>query len=395
KAIKDVKEITTYYVRDAQGNVMATYSEKKYEDGKIDLSLMEQHLYGSSRLGMRQVNELLVEKDEIKEFEPEYSSRNLGEKSYELTNHLGNVLAVVSDKKLANNEPDVKTAYDYFPFGMTMPNRTLSGDYRYGFGSHEKDFEVHEGWYGFGNYGYDARIGRRPGLDPIDLVGFSGYSVFRNNPLFFIDIDGKNPFPHIEDLPDYYFNKIVVEPVLNMIETASRLMGTVKVKVGISAGVGLGFKATKYVQGKFNLELAGADLTLNTGQSNISAMKLEGRATVGSKGGLDIEGNLSAVDIDFNNVQNILKLESPDLETFSFASADVKAQVTKLFETSGSMWAIQNKEGEWSFADGSYDIGVKQDVFEKTDISVDIKFGLKVAVGIDLKELYNLVGGGE
>jgi hypothetical protein len=72
KAIDDVKEITTYYVRDAQGNVMAVYNEKKYEDGKIDLSLTEQHLYGSSRLGMRQVNELLVERDEIKEFDQAY-----------------------------------------------------------------------------------------------------------------------------------------------------------------------------------------------------------------------------------------------------------------------------------------------------------------------------------
>ena len=34
------------------------------------------------------------------------SSRALGEKRYELTNHLGNVLAVVSDKR-NGDEPDV------------------------------------------------------------------------------------------------------------------------------------------------------------------------------------------------------------------------------------------------------------------------------------------------
>jgi hypothetical protein len=176
---------------------MATYSEKKYEDGKIDLSLTEQHLYGSSRLGMRQVNELLVGKDEIKEFEPEYSSRNLGEKSYELTNHLGNVLAVVSDKKLADNEPDVKAAYDYYPFGMTMPNRLISGDYRYGFGGHEKDDEVkgNGNHISFGDYGYDPRIGRRWNIEPniSKYPSNSSYSTFTNNPIALKDPDGETP----------------------------------------------------------------------------------------------------------------------------------------------------------------------------------------------------------
>ncbi|MDR1730048.1 MAG: LysM peptidoglycan-binding domain-containing protein [Prevotellaceae bacterium] len=178
---------------------MATYSEQKYEDGKIDLLLTEQHLYGSSRLGMRQVNELLVEKDEIKEFEPEYSSRNLGEKVFELSNHLGNVLAVVSDKKKADGTADVKAVYDYYPFGMTMPGRSLSGDYRYGFGGHEKDNEVSgDGNHlSFGDYGYDPRLGRRWNMDPILVPHESSYATFRNNPVVFSDPTGKCP-----DCPD-------------------------------------------------------------------------------------------------------------------------------------------------------------------------------------------------
>jgi RHS repeat-associated protein len=193
KAIEDVQSITTYYVRDAQGNVMAVYNEKKYEDGKIDLSLTEQHLYGSSRLGMRQVNELLVEKDEIKEFDQAYSSRNLGEKSYELSNHLGNVLAVVSDKKKADGTADVVAVYDYYPFGMTMPGRSLSGDYRYGFGGHEKDDEVkgNGNHISFGDYGYDPRISRRWRPDPIDQIFISNYAGFANNPIILVDPDGR------------------------------------------------------------------------------------------------------------------------------------------------------------------------------------------------------------
>jgi len=59
----------------------------------------------------------------------------LGKKRYELENHLGNVLATVSDRKIANPSgscsantvctvgyftADVITAQDYYPFGMEM-----------------------------------------------------------------------------------------------------------------------------------------------------------------------------------------------------------------------------------------------------------------------------------
>ncbi len=192
-AIEDVKEVTTYYVHDARKNVMAVYNEKKYADGKIDLSLTEQHLYGSSRIGMRQVNSPLVEKGIENDVNLAYSQRKLGEKSFEMTNHLGNILAVVSDKKLPNNEPDVKAAYDYYPFGMQMPGRTLSGDYRFGFGGHEKDDELKSNGnhISFGNYGYDPRLGRRFGLDPVDQIYISNYAAFANNPIIFIDTEGR------------------------------------------------------------------------------------------------------------------------------------------------------------------------------------------------------------
>jgi len=61
--------------------------------------------------------------------------RVVGEKQYELSNHLGNVLAVVSDRRVLTenqNDPDptnwwwdadVISAQDYYPFGMLMPDR--------------------------------------------------------------------------------------------------------------------------------------------------------------------------------------------------------------------------------------------------------------------------------
>lgn len=57
----------------------------------------------------------------------------IGEKSYVLSNHVGNVLATVSDRKLQHNggsgivdyyTADVLNATDYAPFGMQLAGRT-------------------------------------------------------------------------------------------------------------------------------------------------------------------------------------------------------------------------------------------------------------------------------
>ena len=83
----------------------------------------------------------------------------------------------------------------HYPFGMPVPGRVKSspsGGYRFGFGGHEKDDEVHGGWYAFGDYGYDSRLGRRPTPDPVDQVSISNYATFANNPILLIDPDGRD-----------------------------------------------------------------------------------------------------------------------------------------------------------------------------------------------------------
>ena len=47
------KSVTTYYVRDPQGNVLAVYEHKRGESDNGAFTLAEQHLYGAGRLGMR------------------------------------------------------------------------------------------------------------------------------------------------------------------------------------------------------------------------------------------------------------------------------------------------------------------------------------------------------
>ena len=69
---------------------------------------------------------------------PLYSNWVLGQKRYELTNHLGNVMAVVTDKiteepatpnatlpTIGIRRASLFAAYDYYPFGMLMPNRYI------------------------------------------------------------------------------------------------------------------------------------------------------------------------------------------------------------------------------------------------------------------------------
>ncbi|MGK0285232.1 MAG: RHS repeat-associated protein, partial [Salibacteraceae bacterium] len=104
-----------YYVRDASGNVMATYNKSKLTSNEVNLALSEVPLYGSDRLGLKELNEDLgtfTNSDDnplltLLQAETDFSgttagasaNRELGNKRYELKDHLGNVRAVVSDKK--------------------------------------------------------------------------------------------------------------------------------------------------------------------------------------------------------------------------------------------------------------------------------------------------------
>ncbi len=128
---------------------------------------------------------------------------------YELSNHLGNVLTVITDRKIpvdANNDfitdyylPDVISSTDYYAFGAPMPGRNYqsSSKYRYGMNGQEKDDEV------FGSDGtsytaefwqYDARLGRRWNIDPVKKPWQSDYSCFSNSPIWKVDPDGDDDF---------------------------------------------------------------------------------------------------------------------------------------------------------------------------------------------------------
>lgn len=140
----------------------------------------------------------------------EIYTRTIGEKVYELNDHLGNVRVVITDIKMlqdVDNSNDISAGdyfyshtisyADYYAFGMLMPTRhgSVNEKYRYQFNGMECDPEVK----GDGNSyttdfrQYDARIGRWLSRDakedkyPMD----SPYMAFGNCPISVIDGDGR------------------------------------------------------------------------------------------------------------------------------------------------------------------------------------------------------------
>jgi len=125
---------------------------------------------------------------------------------YVKENHLGSVLATVSDRKLpveSTSTPgtvayylaDVTSATDMYSGGMQMPGRSFnSNSYRYGHNTQEKDDEIFNGAYTAEFWEYDARTLRRWNLDPVVKPWRSGYDAFDNTPIWKVDPNGDDDY---------------------------------------------------------------------------------------------------------------------------------------------------------------------------------------------------------
>ncbi|MDP4247802.1 MAG: RHS repeat-associated core domain-containing protein [Bacteroidota bacterium] len=126
---------------------------------------------------------------------------NAGLRQYELTNHLGNVVAVISDNHVANDgipggyQPIELYGREYFAFGGVMRSSNIAGSgYRYGFNGKENDDEVRgaNDEIDYGMRGYDPRIGRFMSVDPISnkYPELTPYQYASSSPVSLVDIDG-------------------------------------------------------------------------------------------------------------------------------------------------------------------------------------------------------------
>ncbi|WNM19473.1 DUF6443 domain-containing protein [Flavobacterium capsici] len=149
----------------------------------------------------------------------EYSDL-IGDKRYELSNHLGNVLIVINDKKIPFHpeknythhfNADIIAYNDYYPFGSLVPNRHGSNsDYRYGFQGQEKDDEI-KGEGNSVNFNFrmhDPRIGRFFASDPLfkSYPQLSPYTFSGNRVFDAIELEGLEPHILFSSLTDAAMN---------------------------------------------------------------------------------------------------------------------------------------------------------------------------------------------
>jgi RHS repeat-associated protein len=229
--------IYTYYVRDAQGNVIAVYDRdihQTLQDLYDQMVLKEHHMYGSSHLGIEDKNlntggkvygvptgiTHATDGSIVRPASPgnitadaiPAVTRTVGDRNYELNNHLGNVMVVVTDKKIGVDADlagtlkkaeyyiaDVISAQDYYSFGALMPGRKFNTNaYRYGFNGKENDNEIYNSEGTFQDYGlrmYDPRLGRFISVDPLtsEFPHWTPYQFAGNMPIKYIDLDGGEP----------------------------------------------------------------------------------------------------------------------------------------------------------------------------------------------------------
>ena len=214
-----------YYVHDASGNPMAIYQSKFTESNSLQSSrglyATEFPIYGQSRLGIYtpksnsphgKLSQTLTNYSNgsthslYNSFQPQNIAKTIyfGEKSYEISDYLGNITAVLSDKGLyLDNDTMQKVALsssqDYYPGGSIMPGRNYSSEsYRYGYNKgSEKDDEI----AGIGNsfttkYRQgDTRTLRWWSVDPKanQMPWQSPYSYMDGNPVRYNDPDGDCP----------------------------------------------------------------------------------------------------------------------------------------------------------------------------------------------------------
>lgn len=195
-----------HYIRDAQGNVMATYRYEMLpvnEPGpgfESSLKLTDRPIYGTSRLG---VDAFTLELGGIGPEDPNpYLLDNpIGLVKYELTDQLGNVAAVITDELLGVNvdggpeneyfQPNLISASLHEQFGMNLTGMNWQSDVaRFGFQSQLKDTEL--GMVNFKYRQYDPAGSGFLSVDPLSgkYPHNSPYAFSENRVVDGVELEG-------------------------------------------------------------------------------------------------------------------------------------------------------------------------------------------------------------
>ena len=192
KKVTDAANNTTitWYVRDAQGNILSIYESSTGNP----LTQKEAVLYGSSRLGTHTRNIVANQNAPAEDFD--YLKDR---KKYELGDHKNSIYSVVSDLKFFDGirySPIQKSYSDLYPGGWEIKERsnTTAGN-TFGYEGQLKD----AAWNGdpSGSIEYsartmDTRIIRMRSVDPLrrEYPGLSPYSVGMNRLIDGAELEG-------------------------------------------------------------------------------------------------------------------------------------------------------------------------------------------------------------
>ena len=122
------------------------------------------------------------------------------EYEYFLKDHLGNTrVNFIED---ASGNASIQGEDHYYPFGMTFDGMSVSvgTENKYRYNGKELQDDMGLDWYDYGARFYDPAIGRWHVVDPLasKYPCISGYAAMNNNPIFFVDPDGRENLPALQ-----------------------------------------------------------------------------------------------------------------------------------------------------------------------------------------------------
>ena len=311
---------TTHYLRDGTGNTLAIY-----KNGELE----ELNIYGSSRLGTYNGK-------------TDKGKRTLGNKRYELSNHLGNALVIITDNKIGiDSDADlvadsyialVVSERDYLAFGAVMAGRSVENeDYTYSFNG--KELDPATGWQDYGFRDYNPVYKRFDRVDPLTkkYPFYSPYQFAGNKPVAAFDLDGLEPDknsphygrnialvqknekelmenPKMENefwLPFYYDTYDAIDDVL-------KLLSDIRTNNNDP-----NFKAKNVIvaaHGIITVETHSQEVVTHNGIETKTTSRIVGSLVVapnvGEEEGFTISGSIKGIEIGSGEVEKYIKLKS-------------------------------------------------------------------------------------
>ncbi|MCB0676114.1 MAG: hypothetical protein KDC30_05500, partial [Saprospiraceae bacterium] len=171
--------LITWYVRDAGGMALSIYEQVQCVGDPMERSGGDEPI-GCNPVSPHQTEVAIYAAGRVGVY-----YRQSAEYQYELSDHLGNVRAVIKGQKDAAGNAVIVAHADYYPFGERMPDRYSVAAHNYRFGYQGIELDPESGWSAFALRMYDARLGRWHNPDPKGQF-HSPYLAMGNNPAMMV-----------------------------------------------------------------------------------------------------------------------------------------------------------------------------------------------------------------